>query len=127
MPPAPAIWPPLPLDPHGWLVLDARPVVDGPWTDQLRFALRVLDPLPGSAGSAGAGSAPTAPQITTVLDPGLPEEGYRLAITEAGITVAASTPRGALQAATTIRQLLPAEAWRATRDSVDHVLKGNFK
>ena len=43
----PATWRPGPLDPTGWLVLD-RPVgVEGPWIDEIRTRLRVLDPPRG--------------------------------------------------------------------------------
>jgi hexosaminidase len=105
----PAVWPPLPVEPTGWVALDAAPTVAGPWTPQVRAALRVLDPLPGAGGAPGAG-----PHIHTVADPGLPAEGYHLAIRPDGITVAAADAEGALQATTTLRQLLPAESWRAT-------------
>ena len=102
---APTLWPPLPLTPAGWLALDATPTVDGPWTAQVRSTLRVLDPLPGTSSGA-------APHIRTVADPSLPPEGYHLAIGSDGLTIAASTSLGALQATTTIRQLLPTDAWR---------------
>jgi hexosaminidase len=105
---APATWPPLPLHPSGWLHLATVPVVSGPWTDQVRAALRVLDPLPVSAPEPGP------VHLRTLLDRDLPAEGYRLDIDSDGATIAAATPAGALQACTTIRQLLPAEAWRAT-------------
>jgi hexosaminidase len=49
-----------------------------------------------------------------VRDAALDAEAYHLAITHDGITIAAADRRGALQACTTIRQLLPPEAWRAT-------------
>ncbi len=103
----PALWPPLPIAPSGWLALDATPTVDGPWTTQVRSTLRMLDPLPAAARRG-------APHIRTIHDPALPPEGYHLAIDATGITIAASGPPGALQATTTIRQLLPAGAWRAT-------------
>lgn len=104
---APALWPPLPVTPAGWLTLDATPTVAGPWTEQVRTALRMLDPLPGTARAG-------APHVRTVADPALPVEGYHLSIDATGITLAASSPLGALQATTTIRQLLPTGAWRAT-------------
>jgi hexosaminidase len=102
----------MPISPSGWLTLTATPTVDGPWAEQVRSALRALDPLPGTPSA-------TAPHIRTVADPSLPTEGYDLAIDAAGITIAASGPLGALQAATTIRQLLPADAWRATAQRRD--------
>jgi hexosaminidase len=103
----PRLWPPLSTVPTGWLALDATPTVDGPWTDQVRLSLRLLDPLPGAAGAG-------RPHVRTVADPSLPPEGYHLVIDGAGVTIAASGPAGALQATTTIRQLLPVDAWRAT-------------
>jgi hexosaminidase len=103
----PRLWPPLSTAPTGWLALGATPTVDGPWTAQVRLTLRMLDPLPGAAGAG-------TPHIRTVADPSLPTEGYQLAIDDEGIAIAASSPAGALQATTTIRQLLPADSWRAT-------------
>jgi hexosaminidase len=103
----PFLWPPRPVTTTGWCALDATPTVDGPWTAQVRSALRVLDPLPGTA-------TPRAPHIRTAADPALPIEGYHLAIDATGVTIAASTPLGALQATTTIGQLLPTDAWRTT-------------
>ena len=104
---APTLWPPLTLTPTGWVTLDATPTVDGPWTAQVRSSLRVLDPLPGAAGAA-------APHIRTIADRSMPVEGYRLAIDPSGITITASSPLGALQATTTVRQLLPSDAWRVS-------------
>ena len=107
---SPRTWPALPIEPRGWLPVVTSPTVTGPWTEQIRFALGVLDPLPeGTTRSDHSGV-----RIVTLLDEDLPDEGYRLDIADDGITIAASTAGGALQAATTIRQLLPAEAWRAT-------------
>ncbi len=103
----PMTWPPVPLYPAGWLALDATPTVSGPWSDQVRTSLRGLDPLPGPSGSDGV-------HLRTVRDDALPAEGYRLVVDSTAVTIAAATARGALQACTTIRQLLPAEAWRAT-------------
>jgi hexosaminidase len=117
----PALWPPLPVEPTGWVPLGATPSVDGPWTEQVRFGLRVLDPLPAAARLPGARRAPGAADatgaglhISTVADPALPAEGYHLAIRPEAITLAAADAAGALQATTTVRQLLPAEAWRAS-------------
>jgi hexosaminidase len=106
---APAVWPPMPVEPTGWVALEAAPTVDGPWTEQVRSGLHVLDPLPSAGGEPGAG-----PHIRTLADPDLPKEGYHLAIRAEGITLAAADAGGALQATTTLRQLLPAEAWRAS-------------
>ena len=52
-------------------------------------------------------------QLTVETAPDLAPEAYRLAITPAGITIAAGGPPGAFYAAQTIRQLLPDAAWRA--------------
>ncbi len=104
---APTPWPPRAVTATEWLTLHATPTVDGPWTAQVRRALRLLDPLPGPAGTG-------APHIRTVADPALADEGYHLAIDPTGFTIAASSSSGALQATTTIRQLLPTESWRAT-------------
>ena len=115
-PETPSLWPPLAISPTGWLTLTHTPTVEGPWTTQVRSALRVLDPLPGApttgAPTPGSPAHDRAPHIRTVADPGLPAEGYALTIDPTGITIAASSPLGALQATTTIRQLLPADAWR---------------
>lgn len=113
-----SLWPPRRAISTGWLILDQAPIVDGPWTEQVRHGLRVLDPLPGPAGGAESAntraSASATLHIHTVADPDLAQEGYRLDITSSGIRIAASSRLGALQAVTTIRQLLPADAWRAT-------------
>jgi hexosaminidase len=100
-------WPPLPVRSNGHLPLTGPVEVGGPWTDEVRSALRVLDPMPGPIPPGGT-------TISTARDANLPPEAYHLAVTTDGITIAASDRRGALQACTTIRQLLPAEAWRAT-------------
>ena len=105
--PALSLWPPHPIASTGWLVLDRTLTVDGPWTAQMRFGLHVLDPLPGPATGSTI-------HIRTVADPELAREGYRLDVHSSGIDIAASSPLGALQATTTIRQLLPAQAWTST-------------
>ncbi|MGB7981874.1 MAG: family 20 glycosylhydrolase [Candidatus Nanopelagicales bacterium] len=105
----PHTWPPRDLHPTGLSTLDRPVTVDGPWTEQVRFALPMLDPLPAT-GTQVTGSL----HVTTRTDQSLPDEGYRLEISTAEVTITASSPEGALQATTTIRQLLPAEAWRAT-------------
>jgi hexosaminidase len=116
---APSLWPPLAIPSTGWLTLTHTPTVEGPWTTQVRSALRVLDPLPGTpttgrstTGAPGGPAHDRAPHIRTLDAPDLPVEGYALSIDPTGITIAASSRLGALQATTTIRQLLPAEAWR---------------
>jgi len=107
LPPAATLWPPRSITSTGWLLLDRTLTVDGPWTAQVRFGLRVLDPLPGAATGSTI-------HIRTTADPELAREGYRLEVHSSGIQIAASSPLGALQATTTIRQLLPAQAWRST-------------
>jgi hexosaminidase len=59
--------------------------------------------------STRAGPAPLTVESARDLAP----EAYRLAITPAGLSVAAGGPPGAFYAAQTIRQLLPDAAWRA--------------
>ena len=66
---------------------------------------RVLSELPLPAGGGG--------DILVELDGTLPAEGYRLLIGPAHVRITASGPAGAFYAAQTIRQLLPADAWRA--------------
>ncbi len=110
----PMTWPHRALAPRGWLAVDRSPTVDGPWADVARTALRVLDPLPGSALTNGEPGGPATLHLRTARDAALGPEAYHLAIARDGITLAAADRRGALQACTTIRQLLPPEAWRAT-------------
>ncbi len=105
----PHTWPPRDLHPTGLLTLDRPITVEGPWTEQVRFALRMLDPLP-APDDPGPGSV----HLITRTDDDLPDEGYHLEIATDRITIAASSADGALQATTTIRQLLPAGAWRVT-------------
>ncbi len=101
------LWPPRSCASTGRVALDGPVHIEGPWTDVGRFALRVLDPLPGPPD-------PAAPHLHIRIqdDPGLPHEGYRLATSRAGTTIAASSPDGVRQAAITLLQLLPDAAWR---------------
>ena len=66
---------------------------------------RVFSELPLPAGGDG--------DILVELDGTLPAEGYRLLIGPAHVRITAGGPAGAFYAAQTIRQLLPADAWRA--------------
>ena len=70
---------------------------------------------PARARPAARGGPPaTRPTSARSPTPRCADEGYHLAIDATGITIAASSSGGALQATTTIRQLLPTERWRAT-------------
>jgi hexosaminidase len=70
-------------------------------------------PEPGSAepGSAEPGRADV--QCTVAIDASLGAEAYRLTIGQTGIAIAAGDTAGAVYAVQTVRQLLPADAWRA--------------
>jgi hexosaminidase len=52
--------------------------------------------------------------ITVAATPDLAIEGYRLTISETSVAIEAGGVAGAFYAAQTLRQLLPADAWRAT-------------
>lgn len=102
----PSLWPPLDFElAAGRLPLDHPPTLSGPWTAELRRSLGVLDPIPGPPVAGH-------PAITTLVAPTLPPEAYDLQIDPQGIRILASGLPGALQAAVTIKQLLPAAAWR---------------
>ena len=74
---------------------------------------RVLAALPWPAGYPQASG-----EIRVELDAGLPAEGYRLLIGTDRVRLQTSGPAGAFCAAQTIRQLLPADAWRAAPSTV---------
>lgn len=71
---------------------------------------RLLTAVPWPAGSA-PGAAPAG--CTVSIDPGLAPEAYQLSIRAEGIAIAAGNQAGACYAAQTLRQLLPADAWRS--------------
>jgi len=87
----------------GQFALGAQTVVTGEETAAVAVR-RVLAELPLPAGGAG--------DILAELDEALPAEGYRLLIGPAHVRITAGGPAGAFYAAQTIRQLLPADAWR---------------
>jgi hexosaminidase len=106
--PRPASVRPLP----GTLALTALPVTiasnrDADLARTLRRALAAV-PWP---------ETPTSPDqkvaVTVAADSDLQPEAYRLTITESSIRVDAGGVPGAFYAAQTLRQLLPADAWRA--------------
>jgi len=77
-----------------------------------------LQPATGYRLSVGAaaGGAGAAGTISLGLDPTLSrlgEEGYRLSVTPARITIRAYRPAGAFYAVETLRQLLPPDIFRA--------------
>ncbi|MFF3443870.1 beta-N-acetylhexosaminidase [Streptosporangium sp. NPDC002721] len=88
----------------GFLGLPGGVVVSGPaeLTDAVRLALAVLDPRPGEAGT-----------ITVEPDASLGAEAYVLDVTDGGVRIAAGDRAGAFYAGQTLRQLLPAAAFRA--------------
>jgi hexosaminidase len=97
----------------GTLALAAAPALAAADRDAdlARTITQALAPVPWPRQ---AESHPTEPaQLTIETAPDLAPEAYRLAITPAGISVAAGGPPGAFYAAQTIRQLLPPAAWRA--------------
>ena len=112
--------------PGGFPVSAATPVTAGPGAQGAAAAVRRVlgalpwpggrpppGPGPGSAAVLGAGPRHGAGEITVDVDGSLPAEGYRLRIGPDRMRVTAGGEPGAFYAAQTVRQLLPAEAWRA--------------
>ena len=103
----------------GTFVLSARTViVTDRATRDIGYQLADwLQPATGyrlSVGAAGAGGS--ARTISLGIDPTLSrlgEEGYRLSVTPARITIRAFRPAGAFYAVETLRQLLPPDIFRA--------------
>ena len=96
----------------GTLALTAPPAVvaaDGN-ADLAQALSRVLAAVPWPAPPEDR-TQPVTVTVESATD--LPAEAYRLTIAEAGISVAAGGVPGAFYAAQTLRQLLPADAWRA--------------
>ncbi|WP_169952627.1 beta-N-acetylhexosaminidase [Microbispora sp. H11081] len=81
-------------------------VVSGPapLADAVRLALPVLGLRPGDAATAA---------VRVAEDPGLGPEAYALTIAGDGVRITAADPAGAFYAGQTLRQLLPAEAFRS--------------
>ena len=96
----------------GTLALTARPATLAADRDAgLAEALsRALAAVPWPEATARPGR-PVTLIVESAAD--LRPEAYRLAITDTGISVAAGGVPGAFYAAQTLRQLLPADAWRS--------------
>ena len=75
---------------------------------------RLLSRIPWPDGEL-SGSAPVATAVpcTVSIDADLGAEAYRLGIGPGSIDITAGGESGAIYAAQTLRQLLPADAWRA--------------
>ena len=58
----------------------------------------------------------TGPSITFITQEGMSQEGYKLSVTPAAITVTASEPNGFFYGVQTLYQLLPAAIYGNTRD-----------
>jgi hexosaminidase len=109
--PRPAAVRPLP----GSLDLARRPDISAPPRDAAlaRAVTQALAsvPWPSQERRETDDAHPAAIRVEAAAD--LTPEAYRLTITPAGVTIHAGGARGAFYAAQTLRQLLPAEAWRA--------------
>ena len=94
-------------------------ITAGPGAQRAAAAVRrVFGALPWPAEPApasGQGLDPrrAAGEITVDIDGSLPDEGYRLRIGPGRMRITAGGDPGAFYAAQTVRQLLPADAWRA--------------
>jgi hexosaminidase len=106
--PHPASVRPLP----GTLALTAHPaIIAGTRDAGLQDALsRALGPVPWPETPASPGQKVKV-RVESAAD--LEPEAYRLTIADTGISIAAGGVQGAFYAAQTLRQLLPADAWRA--------------
>ena len=96
----------------GTLALTAHPALTASTRDAgLQDTLsRALAPVPWPATPASRGQKVTV-RVESASD--LEREAYRLTIADTGISIAAGGVQGAFYAAQTLRQLLPADAWRA--------------
>ncbi|MFC4590737.1 beta-N-acetylhexosaminidase [Sphaerisporangium corydalis] len=92
-----------------------RGTVSGPadLVDPVRVALAVLDLDRDGMARAGAETAPEAP-VSVERDRNLGPEAYAVSVTPEAVRIAAGGPAGALYAGQTLRQLLPAAAFRAS-------------
>ncbi|MEU9890757.1 beta-N-acetylhexosaminidase [Sphaerisporangium sp. NPDC051011] len=95
--------------------------VSGPaeLVNAVRVALAVLDlrhadpsPAPAEAGAGGPSEARTGP-IIVEQDETLVPEGYAVTVTPEAVRITAGDAAGALYAGQTLRQMLPAEAFRS--------------
>ena len=105
---------------EGTLALIHRPTViagaDRPADASAHRAVsRVLAsiPWPDRKPRPDPGPDSATPQVTVTTTSDLGDEAYRLTISRHGINVEAGGAPGAFYAAQTLRQLLPADAWRA--------------
>ncbi|MEW9528603.1 beta-N-acetylhexosaminidase [Microbispora sp. NPDC049125] len=80
-----------------------------PLADSVRLALAVLDLAVLDLGTGDASGA----AVTVEESPGLGPEAYTLTITSGGVRIAAGDRDGAFHAGQTLRQLLPADAFRS--------------
>ena len=104
---------------NGTFLLTARTTL---WADRAdsavarRFA-RDVAPATGFDLAVRVGDATSGSRIVfrraAANDTTLGPEGYRLVVTPAAITITSSAPAGAFYATQTVRQLLPAEVFRA--------------
>jgi hexosaminidase len=111
---------------RGWFVLTPRTIIWAHRADSAvaRGLARDLARATGYDLVVRVGSAPRGRRIlfrrASARDTSLGREGYRLEVTSDAITITASSPAGAFYATQTIRQLLPAQVFRAARfDSVE--------
>jgi hexosaminidase len=97
----------------GTLALTTLPAIVAAARDAaLAAALsRALAAIPWPEGAASTEGP--QPALTVEAGPGLQPEAYRLTIADTGIKVEAGGAPGAFYAGQTLRQLLPAGAWRA--------------
>ncbi|MFC0861884.1 beta-N-acetylhexosaminidase [Sphaerimonospora cavernae] len=86
----------------------ANSTVSGPaaLVDAVRLALALLDLRPAMAGADAAA-------VQVIEDAGLGPESYEIEITAEAVRITAGDRAGAFYAGQTLRQLLPAEAYRA--------------
>jgi len=78
-----------------------------------RVVRDVLDRLPWPTGGEEPAEGSGAGEVVVERDSALRAEGYRLRVGPERMLIEAAGPAGAFYAAQTIRQLLPANAWRA--------------
>ncbi len=91
---------------------EVRPAGGGP-QQQVQAAAAAVRHLLGCLPWPGATNHQDGPVVTVAIDTSQPAEGYHLAIGADAIAITAADQAGAIYAAQTIRQLLPADAWRA--------------
>lgn len=77
-----------------------------------RVVRDVLKQLPWPTGGTERDESSGAGEVVVERDSALRAEGYRLRVGPERVRIEAAEPAGAFYAAQTIRQLLPADAWR---------------